>query len=60
MKHKSVIEIETNSIVEEQFILKCFPHAIWIALGERTKFYVPYQEYSVVEKVINEWENKNG
>jgi len=60
MKHKAVVEIETKSIEEEQFVLNRFPSAIWVALGERTKFYIPYQEYNVVKEMINEWEKQNG
>lgn len=60
MKQKAVIEVTTESISEEQFILNRFPGALWIALGEKTKFYIPYQEYQVVEETINEWENSNG
>lgn len=60
MKHKSVIEVTTNSIAEEQFILNRFPDALWIALGERTKFYIPYHEYHIVKETINEWEKING
>ena len=60
MKTKSVVEVETSNIAEEQFVLNRFPGAIWIALGERTKFYIPYAEYSVVNEMISEWEKQNG
>lgn len=61
MKHRAVIEVETNSIEEEQFILNRFPSAKWIALREeRTLFYIPYHEYTNVKKTVNEWREKNG
>jgi hypothetical protein len=60
MKHKAVVEVETKSIEEEQFVLNRFPGAIWVALGERTKFYIPYVEYTVVKEMISEWEKHNG
>lgn len=56
MKHTSVIEVETNSLIEEQYILSKFPYAIWVAIGEKTKFYIPYPEYAKVKKTISEWE----
>jgi hypothetical protein len=60
MKTRSVIEVETSNIAEEQFLLNKFPGAIWIALGERTKFYIPYAEYHVVQEMVDEWEKQNG
>lgn len=60
MKSRSVIEVETSNIAEEQYILNKFPHAIWVALGEKTKFYIPYEEYSIVKEMVDEWEKKNG
>jgi hypothetical protein len=59
MKTRSIIEVETSNIVEEQFVLNRFPSAIWVALGERTKFYIPYAEYNVVQEMVNEWEKQN-
>ena len=61
MKHRSVIEIEVNTYLEQQHIISRFPNAIWVSLDEnRMRFYVPYQEYNEVKKVIEEWEKHNG
>ena len=59
MKQKAVIEVRTYTPAEEQFILKRFPGAIWIACGKSVRFYIQYQEFNEVKKVIEEWENKN-
>lgn len=60
MKYRAVVEVETNSIEEEQFVLNRFPSALWIALEKRTKFYIPYHEYNEVKKTVNEWREHNG
>ena len=61
MKLKSVLEITTDSYVEQQYILTKFPQARWLTLDESlTKFYVPYELYSEVKNVITEWEKNNG
>jgi hypothetical protein len=59
MKTRSIIEVETKSIEEEQYVLNRFPGAIWVALENRTKFYIPYVEYNVVQEMVNEWEKQN-
>lgn len=60
MKHRAVIEVVTNSIEEEQFILNRFPDAVWVALKEeKTLFYIPYYQYNSVKKSVEEWNKKN-
>lgn len=63
MKSRSVIEIQTSSYEEEQYILYKIPSAVWIKLGEETRFYVPNDKLVYVAKLIAEWksaENKKG
>lgn len=60
MRMRSVIEIQTESYAEQQYIMTHLPEAVWIVLGEKTTFYMPYPQYEKVKKVIHEWEKKNG
>jgi len=61
MKHRAVIQIDVDTYLEQQHILTKFPNAVWISVGEnRMRFYVPFQEYNEVKKVIEEWEIQNG
>jgi hypothetical protein len=61
MKLRSILEITTNSYIEQQYILSKFPQARWLTLDESlTKFYVPYELYSEVKTAIQEWEKNNG
>jgi hypothetical protein len=60
MKMRSVIEIQAESYAEQQYIMTHLPEAVWIVLGEKTTFYMPYPQYEKVEGVIREWEKKNG
>jgi len=55
MKSRSVIEIETETYEEEQFILNKFPRTAWIKLGEITRFYVQNDQLTKVAKVLSEW-----
>jgi len=55
MKSRSVIEIETETYEEEQFILARFPHTAWIKLSENTRFYVPTDQLTKVAEVMAEW-----
>lgn len=59
MKAKKVIEIETDNIAEEQYVLNEFPDALWIALDKKTKFYVPYNKNEVVNEILEKWEKVN-
>lgn len=60
MKMRAVIEIETESYLEEQYILEQLPNSVWIYLGEkRVRFYIPYPEYDLVKKILKEWEERN-
>jgi hypothetical protein len=58
---KSVIQITTDGMVEEQHILEKYPEAVWVSLTGRTNFYLPDSEElrTEVEQVILEWEERN-
>jgi hypothetical protein len=60
---RSVIEIEVESHIEEQYILEKFPESVWISpagFGVSTRFYLPYNEMTQieVEQAIQEWEER--
>ena len=59
MRMRSVIEIQTESYAEQQYIMTHLPEAIWIVLGEKTTFYMPYPQYEKVENVLREWEQNH-
>jgi len=58
MKH--VIQITTESEIEEQYILEKFPEAVWVSLTGRTNFYLPAHEGNItdVESAILEWKER--
>jgi len=57
MKHKEVIELRSESYMEEQFLLDRFPGITWINSGSSTTFYLPIEEKDSVLKAIKEWED---
>ena len=64
MEMRSVIEIQVDNHLEEQYILEKFPEAVWISpagFGVSTRFYLPYNEMtqSEVEQAIQEWEERS-
>ena len=61
MKMKTVIQITSETDIEEQYLLEKFPEAVWFNLGGRTNFYLPDgEEYRTeVEVAILEWEERN-
>jgi len=59
MKRKLVIEIESESYMEEQFLLDRFPHAVWVNLGGKTIFYLPVEDKEESLKAMKEWEEFN-
>ena len=60
MKMKHVIQITTESEIEEQYILEKFPEAVWVSLTGRTNFYLPAHENYItdVESAILEWKER--
>jgi hypothetical protein len=60
MRYRRVVEIETSTYAEQQFILNRFPQAVWISVEEnKTRFYLPNEMYQKIIGVIKEWENRN-
>lgn len=62
MKRKVVIELQSESYLEEQFLLDKFPGAKWLNLGGTTRFYLDLNEKERVIDAITEWKEleKNG
>ncbi len=62
MKRRVVIEVESESYLEEQFLLDKFPHSIWLNMGGQTKFYMDIDEKEAVLEALTEWREieKNG
>lgn len=64
MRVKEVIEIQTETYLEEQYILDKFPEAVWVSgVRNYATFYLPKSREKVVSKVLKEWDelyNKNG
>lgn len=58
MKRKLVIEVESESYMEEQFLLDRFPGSQWLNLGGTTKFYIPVDEQEEVLKALTEWKER--
>lgn len=59
MKTRHMIEIETESYNEQQYILTKFPYAVWITLDEnKTRFYISHRDSVQIQRAIMEWENK--
>ena len=61
MKHKSVIQIITESYEEEQFILGKFPEAWWTTTQKvgHTTFYVSELREGEVKEAINEYKERS-
>jgi len=57
MKQKEVIELRSESYMEEQFLLDKFPGAVWLNLGGSTTFYLSIDEKDSVLKAMKEWED---
>jgi len=55
MKRKVVIELKSESYMEEQYLLDKFPDAIWLNLGGTTRFYLDVNEKERVSEAITEW-----
>ena len=52
MKAKKVIEIQTDSYIEEQLMVEAFPEAVWFTGVGNTRFYLPeYMEEEVNDKI---------
>jgi len=57
MKRRVVIEIKTESYMEEQFIHDRLPDAVWVGNsgGGMTVFYIDISEEERVLKALIEW-----
>ncbi len=62
MRRKTVIELEAESYLEEQFLLDQFPAARWLNLGGTTRFYLDVDENERVLEALTKWKEieKNG
>ena len=62
MKRRVVIEMESESYLEEQFLLDKFPDAVWLNMGGQTRFYMDIDEKERVLQALTEWKEieKNG
>lgn len=62
MKRRVVIELESESYMEEQFLLDRFPDAVWLNMGGQTKFYMDIDDKERVLGAMTEWKEieKNG
>ncbi len=60
MKIKTVVEIQTKSLAEEQFILTRFPEAYWVTGRElgKTTFYIDSKYTNKATKAVREWKEK--
>ena len=56
MKRRVVIELESESYLEEQFLIDRFPDATWLNQGGNTTFYISIDDNDRVLKAITEWE----
>ena len=61
MKHRIVVEIVTESVEEEQFILHKFMEAWWVPTQRRghTTFYLPADRESDVQEALNEYKERS-
>ena len=55
MKRKVVIQLESESYMEEQFLLDKFPDAVWLNISGSTKFYIDIDEKERVLKAMTDW-----
>jgi len=58
MKLKKMIALESESYLEEQFILSKFPESVWINLEGGTTFYIPESKINEALNVLKEWRNR--
>jgi len=58
MKRRVVIELESESYIEEQFLLDRLPDAVWLNMGGSTKFYLPIEEKERVLEAITDWKER--
>ena len=59
MKAKKVIEVTTETYSEQQFILARFPEAFWFVMEDNeTRFYISASKEDIVEKTLNEWNER--
>lgn len=62
MKMQAVVEVVAETYEEEQFILRKFPSAVWVAPAGMNKgnvlFFLPYAQYAEIKKAIDEWNSK--
>ena len=55
MKRRLVIELESESYLEEQFLIDRFPDAVWMVQGGATLFFIGLDEKDRVLQAITEW-----
>lgn len=55
MKRSIVIELVSESYLEEQFLIDRFPDASWLNYGGNTRFYISIDDNDRVLKAITEW-----
>jgi hypothetical protein len=55
MKRRLVIEVESESYLEEQFLLDQFPNAVWLNMGGQTRFYMDIDEKESVLEALTKW-----
>jgi len=55
MKRRVVIEVESESYMEEQFLIDKFPDAIWHNEGGNATFYISIDENERVLKALTLW-----
>ncbi len=56
MEYKEVIQLRSESYMEDQFLLDRFPSATWLNHRGSTTFYLSVDEKDSVLKAIKEWE----
>ena len=54
MKRRVVIEVESESHMEEQLLLEAYPEAVWFTGVGNTRFYLPEYMEEEIEEKINE------
>lgn len=55
MKQRTVIQLESESTMEEHFLRDELPDAVCLNLGGITSFYLPVEEEERVLKVLEKW-----
>lgn len=60
MKINRIVQISTDTVEEEQFILNKFPEAWWVPTNVRgvTTFNLPIQKEVLVREALNEYEER--